>query len=100
MVTKKTTRTATKKRPNVNNDPPVKDVLDLPLLPIHNTVLLPNLVTPLVVGREQSLKAIEDAMSKDRTLFVVTQINEELEDPGQDDMYTIGVEGMIDRVLK
>src|SRR6266700_6925488 len=100
MVTKKTTRTATKKRPNVNNDLPDKDVLDLPLLIIHNTVLLPNLVTPLVVGREQSIRAIEDAMNNDRTLFVVTQLNEELEDPGQDDVYTIGAEGMVDRVLK
>jgi ATP-dependent Lon protease len=100
MVTKKTTRTSTRKRSNVNNDFPDKDILDLPLLPIRNTVLLPNLVTPLVVGREQSIKAIEDAMSKDRTLFVVTQLNEEMEDPGQEDVCTVGVEGMIDRVLK
>lgn len=100
MVTKKTTRIATKKRSKVIDDLDNKGILDLPLLPIHNTVLLPNLVTPLVVGREQSLKAIEDAMSKDRTLFVVTQINEEMENPGQDDMYIVGVEGMIDRVLK
>jgi ATP-dependent Lon protease len=100
MVTKKTTRTATKKRSKVADDLHDKDIMDLPLLPIRNTVLLPNLVTPLVVGREQSIRAIEDAMSKDRTLFVVTQLNEEMEDPGQDDIYAIGVEGMIDRVLK
>ncbi len=87
MVTKKATRTASKKRSQVENDLPDKDVLEIPLLPIRNTVLLPNLVTPLVVGREQSIKAIEDAMSRDRTLFVVTQLNEELEeDPGQDDV--------------
>lgn len=101
MVTQKTTRnTATRKRTKATNDVLAKDVLDLPQLSIHNTVLLPNLVTPLVVGREQSLKAIEDAMSKDRTLFVVTQLNEELENPGQDDTYTVGVEAIIDRVLK
>lgn len=101
MATKKTTRAATKKRSQVEIDLPDKDILDLPLLPVRNTVLLPNLVTPLAVGREQSIKAIEDAMGKDRTLFVVTQLNEELEDePGQDDLYTIGVEGIIDRVLK
>lgn len=101
MVTQKTTRkTATRKRTRATNDVLAKDVLDLPQLSIHNTVLLPNLVTPLVVGREQSLKAIEDAMSKDRTLFVVTQLNEELENPGQDDTYTVGVEAIIDRVLK
>ncbi len=100
MVTKKTTRTSTRKHSNINNDLADTDILNLPLLPIRNTVLLPNLVTPLMVGREQSIKAIEEAMNKDRILFVVTQLNEELEDPGQDDVYTVGVEGMIDRVLK
>ncbi len=100
MVTKKTNRTSTRKHSNIKNDLADTDILNLPLLPIRNTVLLPNLVTPLMVGREQSIKAIEEAMNKDRILFVVTQLNEELEDPGQDDVYTIGVEGMIDRVLK
>src|SRR5436309_5854875 len=100
MVTKKTTRTSTRKHSNSNTDLTDKDILHLPLLPIRNTVLLPNLVTPLIVGQEQSLKALEEAMKKDRILFVVTQLNEELEDPGQDDVYTVGVEGMVDRVLK
>ncbi len=100
MVTKKTTRIATKKRAKIENDLPDKDMLELPVLPIRNTVLLPNVVTPLIVEREQSIKTIEDAMSKDRTLFVVAQLNEELEDLGPDDLYTIGVEGIIDRVLK
>jgi len=77
-----------------------KEVLELPLLPIRNTVLVPNVVTPLFVGRDQSMKAIEDAMSRDRMLFVVTQLDEDVEDPGPDDMYTIGVEGVIDRLLK
>jgi ATP-dependent Lon protease len=100
MVTKKTTRTATKKRTKIENDLPDKDMLELPVLPIRNTVLLPNVVTPLIVEREQSIRTIEDAMSKDRTLFVVAQLNEELEDLGPDDLYTVGVEGVIDRVLK
>src|SRR5437764_15356765 len=84
MVTKKTTRTSTRKLSNSNNDMTEKDILNLPLLPIRNTVLLPNLIAPLIVGQEQSLKAIEEAMNNDRILFVVTQSNEELEDPGQD----------------
>jgi ATP-dependent Lon protease len=100
MVTKKTTRTSTRKQSNNKNDLTEKAILNLPLLSIRNTVLLPNLVTPLIVGQEQSLKAIEEAMKKDRILFVVTQLNEDLEDPGQDDVYTVGVEGMVDRVLK
>jgi len=100
MATSKTTRTSTRKHETKKSDPAEKDILQLPLLPIRNTVLLPNLVTPLIVGQEESLKAIEEAMKKDRILFVVTQLNEDLENPGQDDVYAIGVEGMIDRVLK
>ena len=98
MVTKKATRGAARKRASGDND--LTGQLEFPLLPIRNTVLIPNIVTPLMVGREQSIKAIEAAMSKDRMLFVVTQKNEDLEDPGPDDVYTIGVEAMIDRVLK
>src|SRR5215469_6838918 len=100
MATSKTTRTSTRKHETKRTDSAEKDILQLPLLPIRNTVLLPNLVTPLIVGQEESLKAIEEAMRKDRILFVVTQLDEDLENPGHDDVYTVGVEGMIDRVLK
>jgi len=61
MVTKKTTRTSTSKLSNSKNDITNTDTLNLPLLPIRNTVLLPNLITPLIVGRDQSIKAIEEA---------------------------------------
>ncbi len=98
MVTKKATRGTTKKRASGDTD--LARQLEFPLLPIRNTVLIPNIVTPLMVGREQSIRAIEAAMSRDHMLFVVTQTNEEVEDPGPDDVYTIGVEAMIDRVLK
>src|SRR5436305_1126824 len=102
MVTKKATRSTAKKRTSIENDLLEQQILahELPLLPIRNTVLIPNVVTPLMVGREQSIKAIEYAMSRDRLMFVVTQTNEEMEDPGPDDVYSIGVEGVIDRVLK
>jgi len=77
-----------------------QDILELPLLPVRNTVLIPNLVVPLLVGREQSIKALDEAMSKGRTVFVVTQLDEELEDPGPNDVFSVGVEGVIDRLLK
>lgn len=102
MVSKKTRRVARKEQPGSDISLPEQhgDMLELPLLPLRNTVLIPNMVTPLLVGREQSIRAIEDAMNKDRTLFVVAQMNEGLDDPGPDDLYAIGVEGIIDRVLK
>src|SRR5579884_2052242 len=58
--------------------------LELPMLPVRSTVLFPNVVVPLMVGREPSLKAIEEAASKKCGLFVVTQLQEEIEDPGPD----------------
>ena len=76
------------------------EVLDLPVLSVRNTVLIPNMVAPLLVVREPSIKAIEEAMSKDHIMFVVTQLHEEEENPGPYDLYTVGVEGLIDRVLK
>ncbi len=98
MVTKKATRGTAKKRASGEND--LTGLQELPLLPIRNTVLMPNVVTPLMVGRDQSIKAIEAAMSRERLLFVVTQKNEDLEDPGPEDVHTIGVEAVVDRVLK
>ncbi len=101
MVTKKTTRSIAKRRNGGERDAlETHSVLELPVLPIRNTVMIPNVVTPLLVGRETSIKAIEEAMSRNWLLFVVTQKNEETEDPGPEDVYTVGVEGLIDRVLK
>src|SRR5690242_13388842 len=71
------------------------EILELPLLPVRNTVLLPNVVVPLQLGNHHARKAIEEAMSKDYTVFVVTQIHEKEEDPGPEDFYEIGVEGLI-----
>jgi ATP-dependent Lon protease len=76
------------------------ETLELPLLPIRNTVLIPNVVVPLLVGRDTSIKAVEDAISTNHLLFVATQLNEQQEDPGSNEVYEIGVEGYIDRVLK
>lgn len=86
------------------NEPVQEDVslpvLDLPVLPIRNTVLFPNVVVPLMVGRDSSLKAIDEAMSKKRSVFLVTQLHEDIEEPGADDLHFIGVEGLIERMLK
>lgn len=76
------------------------ETLELPVLPIRNTVLIPNMIVPLLIGRDQSMKAVEEAMSKDRAMFVVTQLDEDLEEPGPNDVYSVGVEGTIDRLLK
>src|SRR5579862_6524240 len=77
------------------------EILELPLLPVRNTVVIPNMIVPLLVGRDQSIRAIEEAMNNsEHILFVVTQFHEDQEDPIPEEIYEVGVEGVIDRVLK
>ena len=73
---------------------------ELPVLAVRSTVLLPGMVAPLFVGRDSSLRAIEEAMTGQRTIVVVTQKDEAVEEPGPDDLYQVGTEGVIGRVLK
>jgi len=73
---------------------------ELPVLPLRNMVLLPSMVTPLYVGRESSQRAVEEAMAHQRTLVVVAQKDETVEEPGPDDLAPVGTEGAIMRILK
>src|SRR2546430_1151442 len=76
----------------------VGEKLELPVLPIRNAVLIPHMVIPLLVAREPSIQAVENAAKySSNKMFVVAQTNEELEDPGCEDVYEVGVEGHIDR---
>src|SRR5579871_1436386 len=73
---------------------------EFPVLPVRNTVLLPNMVVPLFVGRDSSLRAIEEAMAGLHVVIVVAQKDDSIEEPGPDDLYQVGTEGVIGRVLK
>lgn len=72
----------------------------LPVVPLINTVLFPHMLTPLFVGRERSVAAIEEAMNNDRVILAVAQREPDIEDVGPTDLYTIGVEAVIQRILK
>ncbi|MCC7371322.1 MAG: endopeptidase La [Chloroflexi bacterium] len=74
--------------------------LVLPILPVRNTVLFPHVVTPLFVDRDRSLRAIEESMGGERTLVVLAQRDPEIERPGEGDLYTIGTEAVVGRMLK
>ncbi len=73
---------------------------DLPVLPLINTVLFPRMMAPLFVGRERSIAAIEEAMAQDRVVLAVAQREPDTEDVGLNDLYTVGVEAVVQRVLK
>jgi ATP-dependent Lon protease len=75
-------------------------LVELPLLPIRDTVLYPRLVSPLFVGRDRSMKAIEAAQAENKNLIVVTQRDPEAEEPRPDDLYRIGCSVAIVRTLR
>lgn len=72
----------------------------LPLLPVRDVVIFPFMIVPLFVGREQSINAVDAALTKDRLVFAATQTDVTKEDPEPDDLYTSGTVCMIMRMLK
>jgi ATP-dependent Lon protease len=84
----------------VEAEPDDNGLIEAPLLPLRDMVMFPHMVTPLFVGREKSLAAIHAAQAGRRTLLAVTQINPEVEDPGPDDWYPVGVEAAVGRMLR
>jgi ATP-dependent Lon protease len=78
-----------------------EDVPDvLPILPLRNTVLFPGVVIPITAGRDASIKLIKDANKGNKTIGVVAQNNETVEDPSIDDIHRIGTVARILRILK
>ena len=73
---------------------------ELPILPLRNTVLFPGVVIPITVGRDKSIKLIQEANKGDKTLGVVSQKNDEIEDPTADDLNSIGTIAHILKLLK
>ncbi|MCU0490646.1 MAG: endopeptidase La [Chloroflexaceae bacterium] len=85
-------------RRSVLETPPTE--VELPVLPLINTVLFPHMLTPLLVGRDLSVAAVEEAMASDRLILAVAQRDEELEGSTIAELYTVGVEAIIQRVLR
>ncbi len=72
----------------------------LPVLPLKETVVFPESVTPLAIGQERSIKLVEDVVSGDRALALVTVRDPEVEQPGWDDLYTVGTAALIHKMIK
>lgn len=72
----------------------------VPMLPIRNEVYFPHMMFPLLVGREKSVRAVEEASGKNRRMVIVAQKNVGAEDPGPDDLYAIGIIAEIIQVLR
>jgi ATP-dependent Lon protease len=72
----------------------------LPILPLRNTVLFPGVVIPITVGRDKSIQLIKDYHKTDKTIGVVAQINDVTEEPGANDLYSIGTVAHIIKMLR
>jgi len=85
-----------KKEKNSSKIPP-----NMPLLPVRDIVIYPYMILPLFVGRDKSIKAVEDAMSSyDRKIFLVAQKESKIEDPAPDDIYNFGTIATIIKLLR
>ena len=72
----------------------------LPVLPLRDIVVFPQMIVPLFVGREKSVAALEAAMNDGRTVFLLSQKNPGDEDPGADELYDVGTLANVLQLLK
>jgi ATP-dependent Lon protease len=71
-----------------------------PVLPLRDIVVFPHMIVPLFVGREKSVRALEDVMKDDKQILLVTQKNAAQDDPSTSDIFTIGTIGTVLQLLK
>src|SRR5690554_6607198 len=81
----------------ISQDQLLEGVQDLPVLLLRNTVLFPQVVVPLAVGRPKSLRLIVEAAESETPIAILTQKDAEIDDPTTGDLYTIGT---VARVIK
>jgi ATP-dependent Lon protease len=84
------------------NEEPVlsRDVRKLPMMPIREMVIFPHMMIPFVVGRESSVRALEEALTGDRKIFLATQHDASVDDPSADDIFETGTIGNIVQSVK
>ncbi len=78
----------------------MKKLYTIPLIPLRGLTVFPNVVVHFDVGREKSIAAIEQAMLEEQEIFLVGQINSVVEEPSQDEIYSIGTICKIKQILK
>ena len=72
----------------------------LPVLPLKETVVFPESMTPLAIGQERSIKLIDDVVAGERMLALVTVRNEDAETPGFDDLYDVGTAAIVHKMIR
>ena len=72
----------------------------IPVLPLRDIVVFPNMVAPLFVGREQSVNAINNVMTGDKKIFLLSQKNSKVDNPNKENLYSFGTVAKIIQLLK
>ena len=72
----------------------------LPLLPLRDIIVFPHMVVPLFVGRQKSIKALEEAVASKKLVFLATQRDAKVNDPTAEDMYRVGTIGNVVQLLR
>ena len=75
-------------------------VYTIPLLPLRDVVIFPHMVAPLFVGREKSIRDLEEAMKNDKKILLSAQKDAKTNDPGPEDIYSVGTVGTIVQMLR
>jgi len=78
----------------------IGEYLHLPAIALRGLVIFPNSIVHFDVGREKSVNAVNEAMANDRMIYLVPQVDMDVEDPGKADVYDVGVVAEIKQVLK
>ena len=72
----------------------------IPSLPLRDIVVFPSMIVPLFVGRDKSIKALNEVMKTNKKIILVTQKNPEIDDPSSENLYNFGCESKILQLLK
>jgi ATP-dependent Lon protease len=83
-----------------DDDPDIKIPDILPLMPVRDVVVFTDMVLPLFVGREKSLRAVQEAVAKEGYLLLATQKDPGIENPNTDEIFSTGTVGRVLRMLK
>ena len=73
---------------------------NIPVLPLRDIVVFPNMVAPLFVGREQSVNALNGVMAVDKKIFLLSQKNSKIDNPNKDNLYSFGTVAKVIQLLK
>ncbi|MDE0213934.1 MAG: endopeptidase La, partial [Deltaproteobacteria bacterium] len=83
-----------------DNEQGTDSTVQAPLLPLRDIIVFPHMVVPLFVGRQKSIRALEEASRKQAPIFLASQKDARTNEPGEDDIYLIGTLGNVVQMLK